>query len=30
MQDGTIDKYKERFEARGFSEHEGEYYDETF
>jgi hypothetical protein len=27
--DGSIDKYKERFVARGFSQHEGENYDET-
>ena len=28
--DGSIDKYKARFVARGFSQKEGEYYDETF
>jgi hypothetical protein len=28
--DGSIDKYKERFVARWFSQQEGEYYDETF
>jgi hypothetical protein len=28
--DGSIDKYKERFVARGFSQKEGEDYDETF
>jgi len=27
---GIIDKYKVRFVARGFSQKEGEYYDETF
>jgi hypothetical protein len=28
--DGSVDKYKERFMARGFSQKEGEDYDETF
>jgi hypothetical protein len=28
--DGSIDKYKAIFVARGFSQKEGEYYDETF
>jgi hypothetical protein len=28
--DGSIDKYKARFVARGFSQQEGEYYDERF
>jgi hypothetical protein len=28
--DGSINKYKERFVARGFSQQEGEEYDETF
>jgi hypothetical protein len=28
--DGSVDKYKERFIARGFSQKEGEDYDETF
>jgi hypothetical protein len=28
--DGSIDKYKAIFVARGFSKQEGEYYDETF
>ena len=28
--DGSIDKYKARFMARGFSQKEGEDYDETF
>jgi hypothetical protein len=28
--DGSIDKYKERFMARGFSQKEGEDYDRTF
>jgi hypothetical protein len=28
--DDNIDKYKVRFLARGFSQREGEYYDETF
>ena len=28
--DGSIDKYKERFVARGFSQQEGEDYDEMF
>jgi hypothetical protein len=28
--DESVDKYKERFVARGFSHKEGEYYDETF
>jgi hypothetical protein len=28
--DGSIDKYKERFMARGFFQQEGEDYDETF
>jgi hypothetical protein len=28
--DGSIDKYKARFVARGFSQQEGEYYDEMF
>ena len=28
--DGNIDKYKERFVARGFSQKEGIYYKETF
>ena len=28
--DGSIDKYKERFVARGFSQKEGIYYEETF
>jgi hypothetical protein len=28
--DGSICKYKERFVARGFSQQEGEDYDETF
>jgi hypothetical protein len=28
--DGSVDKYKARFIARGFSQKEGEYYDETF
>jgi hypothetical protein len=27
---GSIEKYKARFLARGFSQKEGEYYDETF
>jgi hypothetical protein len=27
---GIIDKYKERFAARGFSHKEGAYYEETF
>jgi hypothetical protein len=26
---GSIEKYKARFAARGFSQKEGEYYDET-
>jgi hypothetical protein len=29
-EDGSMDKYKERFIARGFSQKEGEDYDETF
>jgi hypothetical protein len=28
--DGRIDKYKARFVARGFSQQEGEEYDEMF
>jgi hypothetical protein len=28
--DGSVDKYKVRFVRRGFSQKEGEYYDETF
>jgi hypothetical protein len=28
--DGRVDKYKARFVARGFSQKEGEEYDETF
>jgi hypothetical protein len=28
--DGSVDKYKSRFVARGFSHKEGEDYDETF
>jgi hypothetical protein len=28
--DGSIDKYKARFVARGFSQQEGESYDEMF
>ena len=28
--DGSVNKYKARFVARGFSQKEGEYYDETF
>ena len=28
--DGSIEKYKERSVARGFSQKEGIYYDETF
>ena len=28
--DGSIEKYKERFVARGFSEKEGIVYEETF
>jgi hypothetical protein len=28
--DRSVDKYKARFVARGFSWKEGEYYDETF
>jgi hypothetical protein len=28
--DGSIDKYKARFMARGFSHQEGEDYDDTF
>ena len=28
--DGSIEKYKERFVARGFSQKEGIYYEETF
>ena len=28
--DGSLDKYKARFIAIGFSQKEGEYYDETF
>jgi hypothetical protein len=28
--DGSVEKYKERFIARGFSHKEGEDYDETF
>jgi hypothetical protein len=28
--DGSMDKYKARFVAIGFSQKEGEYYDETF
>ena len=28
--DGSIDKYKVRFVARGFSQKGGEYYGETF
>jgi hypothetical protein len=28
--DGSIDKYKVRFVASGFSQQEGEDYDETF
>jgi hypothetical protein len=28
--DESMDKYKARFIARGFSQKEGEYYDETF
>ena len=27
---GSIEKYKARFMARGFSQKEGEYYDDTF
>jgi hypothetical protein len=28
--DGSVDKYKTRFVARGFSQKEGEEYDKTF
>ena len=28
--DGSVDKYKARFVAKGFSQKEGEYYEETF